>query len=85
MAVTISDPLSQTLFLISVIISEDMIGSSNPYDRHYSTEEESGPGRWPETNDRRTTVKEVNQHSVAIRYVEILPVNKTFAIRSNKP
>jgi hypothetical protein len=41
------------------------------------------PWQRPETDDRRTTVKEVNQLSVAVFSIEILLVNKTFAISSN--
>lgn len=41
------------------------------------------PWQRPETDDRRTTVKEVNQLSVAVFPIEILLVNKTFANSSN--
>ena len=41
------------------------------------------PWQRPETDDRRTTVKEVNQLSVAVFSMEILLVNKSFANSSN--
>jgi hypothetical protein len=42
------------------------------------------PWQRPETDDRRTTVKEVNQLSVAISSIRIELINKLFAFCNNK-